>query len=64
MAISTVYSVATSGIVGQIVNVESTNVSGPQPRLDIIGLPDTAIKESQGRVRSVALRYFLPFCAR
>lgn len=60
MAISTVYSVATSGIVGQIVTVESTNVSGPQPRLDIIGLPDTAIKESQGRVRSAARACNLP----
>ncbi len=60
MAISTVYSVATSGITGQIVTVESTNVSGNQPRLDIIGLPDTAIKESQGRVRSAARACNLP----
>ncbi len=60
MSISTVYSAAIRGIVGQIVTVESTNVPSPQPRLDIIGLPDTAIKESQGRVRSAARACDLP----
>lgn len=60
MSISVVYSAAIRGIDGQIVTVESTNVSSPQPRLDIIGLPDTAIKESQGRVRSAARALNLP----
>lgn len=60
MSISTVYSAAIRGITGQIVTVESTNVASPNPRLDIIGLPDTAIKESQGRVRSAARACDLP----
>ncbi|MBO4452550.1 MAG: YifB family Mg chelatase-like AAA ATPase [Clostridia bacterium] len=54
MSISTFYSAAIRGIDGQIVTVEATSVFSSQPRLDIIGLPDTAIKESQGRVRSAA----------
>ncbi len=60
MSISTIYSAAIRGIVGQIVTVEATNVPSPQPHLDIIGLPDTAIKESQGRVRSAARACDLP----
>ncbi len=60
MAISTVYSAAISGIDGRIVTVEATSVASPQPRLDIIGLPDAAIKESQGRVRSAARALGLP----
>lgn len=60
MSISTIYSAAIRGIDGQIVTVESTNVPSPQPHLDIIGLPDTAIKESQGRVRSAARACDLP----
>ena len=60
MAISRVYSAAIRGIDGLIVTVESTNVASPNPRMDIIGLPDTAIKESQGRVRSAARACELP----
>ena len=60
MAISTVYSAAIRGIIGQIVTVEATSVSSPNPRLDIIGLPDAAIKDSQGRVRSAARACDLP----
>ena len=60
MSISVIYSAAIRGIDGLIVTVESTNVSSPQPRLDIIGLPDAAIKESQGRVRSAARACDLP----
>lgn len=60
MSISVVYSAAVRGIDGSIVTVESTNVPSAQPRLDIIGLPDAAIKESQGRVRSAARAFGLP----
>ncbi len=60
MSISVVYSAAIRGIDGSIVTVESTNVPSSQPRLDIIGLPDAAIKESQGRVRSAARACDLP----
>ena len=58
--ITTVYSAAIRGIDGQIVTVEATSVSAPQQRLDIIGLPDAAIKESQGRVKSAARACGLP----
>ena len=51
---SVFYSAAINGIDGLIVNVESSVIGSPQPRLDIIGLPDTAIKEAAGRVRSAA----------
>jgi magnesium chelatase family protein len=60
MGITKIYSAAIRGIEGQIVTVEATSVASPQPRLDIIGLPDTAIKESQGRVRSAARASNLP----
>lgn len=57
---SVFYSAAINGIDGLIVNVESSSVGSPQPRLDIIGLPDTAIKEAAGRVRSAARSCSLP----
>lgn len=60
MSISEIYSAAIRGIEGLIVTVEATSVANPQPRFDIIGLPDTAIKESQGRVRSAARACDLP----
>ncbi len=60
MGITKIYSAAIRGIEGQIVTVEATRVASSQPRLDIIGLPDTAIKESQGRVRSAARASNLP----
>ncbi len=51
---SVFYSAAINGIDGIIVNVESSGIGSPQPRLDIIGLPDAAVKEAAGRVRSAA----------
>ncbi len=60
MSITTVYSAANRGIDGLIVTVEATSAPANTPRLDIIGLPDTAIKESQGRVRSAARSCNLP----
>jgi len=60
MSINTIYSAAIRGIVGQIVTVEATSVPSPNPKFDIIGLPDTAIKESQGRVRSAARACQIP----
>lgn len=52
--ISTFYSAAIHGIDGRIVTVEATSAASSQPRMDIIGLPDAAVKESQGRVRAAA----------
>lgn len=54
MNVSTFYSAAVRGIDGIIVTVEATAAASSTPRMDIIGLPDTAVKESQGRVRSAA----------
>ena len=53
--VQTVYSTALHGIDGQIVTVESSCAPSPEHRLEIIGLPDTAVKESAARVRSAAL---------
>ena len=52
--VQTVYSTALHGIDGQIVTVESSCAPSPEHRLEIIGLPDTAVKESAARVRSAA----------
>ena len=60
MGITKIYSAAIRGIDGLIVTVEASNAASPNPRIDIIGLPDTAIKESQGRVRSAARACDLP----
>ena len=53
-SVQTVFSTALHGIDGQIVTVESSGASSPEHRLEIIGLPDTAVKESAARVRSAA----------
>ncbi len=45
------YSMGVSGMDAFLVEVE-TYVSGGLPRFDIVGLPDTAVKESKERVRS------------
>ncbi len=45
------YSMGVSGMDAFLVEVE-TFVSGGLPRFDIVGLPDTAIKEAKERVRS------------
>ena len=45
------YSMGLNGMDAFLVEVE-TYVSGGLPRFDIVGLPDTAVKESRERVRS------------
>lgn len=52
--VNIVCSAAVNGIDGFIVTVESANASNKLERLDIIGLPDTAVREAEGRVRSAA----------
>ncbi len=49
--ISRVYSAASHGIEGLIVDVECYR-QGNTPRFDIIGLPDTAVKESYNRIKA------------
>ncbi len=52
--ITVVNSVALSGIDGITVSVEAGASNSSKPRLDIIGLPDAAVKEASGRVYSAA----------
>lgn len=52
--IAKVYSASVMGIDGFIVEVE-TDISSQAPRIDVVGLPDAAVKESRDRV-SAAIR--------
>ncbi len=52
--VKVLFSAAISGIDGIVISVESSNVGSPQPKLEIIGLPDNAVKEAAGRVRAAA----------
>ena len=47
---STVYSAATNGIDGYLITVEC-NADNRMPHLELVGLPDAAVKESKERVR-------------
>ncbi len=58
--VNTFYSAAIIGIDGHIITVESSAIGGPNPRLDIIGLPDAAVKEAASRVRSCSKQLALP----
>jgi len=49
-----VYSAALSGVDGIIVTVEAKSTSSQDPKLEIIGLPDAAVKEAAQRVFSAA----------
>lgn len=50
--ISKIFTYSTSGLQGQLVTVEIDS-SKAIPQIEIIGLPDTAVKESKERIRSV-----------
>ena len=58
--ISTICSLGLMGISGYIVNVEC-DLSGGLPNFDIVGLPDTAVKESRERVRAAIKNCGLEF---
>ena len=60
MAISIVYSRALTGIVSALVTVE-VHLSRGLPSLSIVGLPETAVKESKDRVRSAILNNHFEF---
>lgn len=49
--LSKIYSCGLSGIEGFTVSVE-TDISNGMPGFDIVGLPDTAVKEAKERIRS------------
>ncbi len=60
MELATVHSRALSGIAAPAVTVE-VHVSGGLPSLSIVGLPETAVRESKERVRSAILNNHLEF---
>ena len=51
MALSKIYSIGLMGLYGYVIETEA-DVSSGLPSFDIVGLPDTAVKESKERVRS------------
>ena len=50
--ISKIFTYSNTGLHGQVVTVEIDS-SKSVPQIEIIGLPDTAVKESKERIRSV-----------
>lgn len=63
MELATVYTRAKSGIRAPSVRVE-VHLSNGLPALNIVGLPETAVKESKDRVRSALLNAQFEFPAR
>ncbi len=63
MSLAIVYSRAAAGITAPSVTVE-THISGGLPHFSIVGLPETAVKESKERVRSALLNMRFEFPAR
>ena len=54
MSIATVFSRALTGIDAQQVTIE-VHLSNGLPSLSIVGMPETAVKESKDRVRSAII---------
>lgn len=63
MSLSTVYTRAQVGIESPLVQVE-VHLSGGLPSLSLVGLPETAVKESKDRVRSAILNSHFEFPAK
>lgn len=63
MNLATVFSRAKSGIAAPTVTVE-VHLSNGLPALNIVGLPETAVKESKDRVRSALLNAHFEFPSR
>ncbi len=63
MNLATVFSRAKCGIAAPIVTVE-VHLSNGLPALNIVGLPETAVKESKDRVRSALLNAHFEFPTR
>jgi len=63
MSLAVVYSRAQLGIVAPLVTVE-VHLGNGLPGLSIVGLPETAVKESKDRVRGALLNSRFEFPAR
>jgi len=60
MSLAIVYSRAQLGVQAPLITVE-THLSNGLPCLNIVGLPETAVKESKDRVRSAILNSHFEF---
>jgi len=60
MELSVVYSRALTGVEAPLVRVE-THLSNGLPAFHIVGLPETAVRESKDRVRSAILNSHFTF---
>lgn len=58
--VNVVCSAGVNGIDGCVISVEASCTSNKVERLNIIGLPDTAVREAEGRVRGAAKNSNLP----
>lgn len=63
MSLAIVYTRANCGVEAPLVTVE-THLSNGLPSLNIVGLPETAVKESKDRVRSAILNSHFEFPSR
>lgn len=63
MSLAIVYSRANIGMEAPLVTVE-THLSNGLPGFSIVGLPETAVRESKERVRSAILNSLLEFPAK
>ncbi len=60
MELSVIYSRAVAGIQAPLVRVE-THLSNGLPAFNIVGMPETAVRESKDRVRSALLNSYFEF---
>jgi magnesium chelatase family protein len=51
MALGRAYSVAVTGVAGQLIEIEA-DVGGGLPGVSLVGLPDTSLSESRDRIRA------------
>ncbi|MDB4837211.1 YifB family Mg chelatase-like AAA ATPase [Marinomonas sp.] len=63
MSLSTVYSRARVGVASPLVTVE-THISNGLPSLNIVGLPEAAVREAKDRVRSAIINSHFEFPTR
>ena len=60
MELSVIYSRAMAGMLAPLVRVE-THLSNGLPAFHIVGMPETAVRESKDRVRSALLNSYFEF---
>ena len=60
MELSLVYSRASAGMAAPLVQVE-THLSNGLPAFNIVGLPETAVREARDRVRSALINSHFAF---